>query len=217
MENLTIPAVFGFFKNMFKGSQLMPRVTKPVEERRQEIIATAREMFSEYGFDKTQMADISKKMNVAAGTIYHYFKSKTELLYAVIDELTNKNMERKQRFLSDTEGSAFDRLQLIFTMFENGELHDESNSRFLADPAIIQYYFTKMSNSYLPILVSLIEHGNTDGSWSCKYPSETAVFILQGMAGVMTAEHERNDSPQEKRDRMKAYTNAVFRVLDTAK
>ncbi len=93
------------------------RVTKPVEERRQEIIGTARVMFTENGFDATQMADISNKMKVAAGTVYHYFKSKTELLYAVIDEITSENTQEKQRLLNETEGSAIDRLKFIFTAF----------------------------------------------------------------------------------------------------
>ena len=68
----------------------MARITKPPEERRKEFVDTAREFFIENGYEKTQMIDITKKLNVAAGTIYHYFKSKTELLYAVIDEETDE-------------------------------------------------------------------------------------------------------------------------------
>ena len=191
----------------------MARVTKPPEERRQEIIDTARSMFTEHGFDKTQMADISKKMNVAAGTVYHYFKSKTDLLYAVIDELADENAKKKSLLLTEAKGSAFDRLKLTFTHFESeadGKLSDSLSD----DPAIIQYYLTKLSNSFLSVLLPLIEEGNTDGSWSCEYPTETAVFILRGMAGVMAIEQKRNDSPAEKNKRIKAYTHFILRVLD---
>ena len=193
------------------------RVTKPVEERRQEIIGTARVMFTENGFDATQMADISNKMKVAAGTVYHYFKSKTELLYAVIDEITSENTQEKQRLLNETEGSAIDRLKFIFTAFENGELHRDLSSGFLSDPAIIQYYLTKMASSYLPLFSSLVEQGNEDGSWNCEYPIETAMFILQGMAGVMAKEQEHKDSPQESSKRIKVYTKFALRVLDVVK
>ena len=193
------------------------RVTKPPEERRQEIINTARAMFTENGFDETQMADISKKMNVAAGTVYHYFKSKTELLYAVIDELADENTKIKQQLLNEAKGSAYDRLRFIFTAFENGSIGGDSSSSFLSDPATIQYYLTKMGSSYLPIFSSLIEQGNADGSWNCEYPNETAVFILQGMAGVMSKEREHKDSPEKKSKRIRAYTNFVLRVLDVVK
>ena len=192
------------------------RVTKPVEERKQEIIDTARAMFIELGFEKTQMADISKKMNVAAGTIYHYFKSKTELFYAVIDEMMDEKMQRKRQFLEESQGSAVDRLRLIFKSFDD-EMHGNTSGNFTEDPAIIQYYLTKMSNSFLPILVSLIEQGNADGSWNCEYPREMTVFILQGMAGVMSVEQERTDTTNEKNKRVKAYLDFVFRVLGVAK
>jgi len=192
------------------------RITKPVEERRQEIIDTARTMFTENGFDATQMADISKKMNVAAGTVYHYFKSKTELLYAVIDELADESAKKKSLLLTETKGSAFDRLKLTFAHFEN-EAEGKLSDSFSDDPAIIQYYLTKLSNSFLSVLVPLIEQGNTDGSWNCEYPTETAVFILRGMAGVMAIEQKRNDSPAEKNKRIKAYTHFVLRILDVVK
>lgn len=197
------------------GVQRMARVTKPVEERRQEIIDTARLMFMENGFENTQMADISKKMNVAAGTLYHYFKSKTELLYAVIDELTDENTRQKHQLMNETKGSAFDRLEFVFTMFENGELQGDLSSSFLSDPAIVQYYFARISSSFLPVLISLIKQGNEDGSWSCEYPSETALFILNGMAGVMSNEQTRKDNPDEKSKRLNAYIHFILRVLGT--
>ena len=192
----------------------MSRVTKPVEVRRQEIIDTARTMFMENGFEKTQMADISKKLNVAAGTVYHYFKSKTDLLYAVIDELMEEKMNEKRQLMKDNQGSAYELLKLTFSSFED-ETKGVLKDSFSDDPAIIQYFLTKMSNSIMPLLVSLIEQGNADGSWNCDYPTEIAVFILQGMVGVMSGEQERIDSPQEKSKRLKALINIIFRVLDT--
>ena len=193
----------------------MVRVTKPVIERRQEIIATARRMFEENGYDNTQVADISKEMNVAAGTVYHYFKSKTEMLYAVIDELVDENFQMKHQLFIETQGSAFDQLKLFFDAFENGEFSNNWIDSLTDDPAISQYYLAKMSNSSESILMSLIERGNTDGSWKCEYPTETAVFILHGLFGVMTIEHESKDPPQEKGRRIKEYANIIYRVLDT--
>jgi len=192
----------------------MARITKPVEERRQEIIDTARALFIENGFDKTQAADISKKMNVAAGLVYHYFKSKTEILYAVIDQLTDEKVEKNRQFLIETQGSALDRLKLLFATFGKGELHEETSGILVDDPAIMQYFSTKISNSFLPILADLIGQGNTDGSWSCEYPEDTAVFILQGMAGVMSAEQARKSSSQEKNKELKTFMDVIYRVLN---
>jgi len=195
----------------------MTRVTKSVEERRQEIIDTARTIFTTNGYDNTQVADISKKMDVAAGTIYHYFKSKTEILYAVIDELADEKMREQRKVLEGTRGSAISLLKTTFKAFENDEMHDAHVRSLGSDPAIIQYFLTKMSSSYMPILISFIEKGNTDGSWGCEYPKETAVFILQGMTAVLAEEHLCEDSPKEKEKRIRFYQNIVFRALGAAK
>ena len=191
----------------------MTRITKPVEERRQEIIDTALELFLKDGFEKTQMVDISKQINVAAGTIYHYFKSKTELLYAVIDKLVEKKTKTNKMF-NDSQGSALDHLKLMLTSLEQSKANNKLGDSLANDPVIIQYYMSKMRNASLPTLVSVIEKGNTDGSWKCEYPAETAVFILQGLTGVLSDELIKKDSLEEKRKRIKAYTNIIYRILD---
>ena len=191
----------------------MARITKPLEERRQEIINTAHTMFMNNGFDKTQMADISKKMNVAAGTIYHYFKSRTDLLYAVIDKIVDEKMENQRKYQNKTQGSALDRLKLIILSFQNVEKLENISFIFGDDPALVQYYLTKLNNSYSPFFKSLIEQGNTDGSWKCEYPKETAIFILHGMAGVMSDWHQLKEPKQEKLNKIKVYTGMFLRVL----
>ena len=194
----------------------MARVTKPVEERRQEIIDTAYAMFTENGFDKTQMADISKKMNVAHGTLYHYFKSKTELLYVVIDKIVDEKFKKQGKTLNGAQGSAYERLKNISTSFQNTEKYENLRFAFGDDPALIQYYLTKLSNSFSLFLENLIEQGNAEGSWKCEYPKETAIFISHGMRGLMNDWHQLNESKQEKIKKLKAYSNMVFRVLGVA-
>ena len=63
----------------------MARVVKNAEDRRDEIIKAARELFETKDYDKSTMQDIMGKLNIAKGTIYHYFKSKQALLEAVVE------------------------------------------------------------------------------------------------------------------------------------
>ena len=198
----------------------MARITKPVEERRQEIINTAHIMFMSNGFDKTQMADISKKMNVATGTIYHYFKSRTDLLYVVIDKIVDEKMKNLKKQQSKLHVSAFDRLKQIILSFQNIEKLENISFIFGNDPVLIQYYLLKLNNSLSPFFGSLIEQGNADGSWKCEYPKETAIFILHGMAGVMADWHQLKESKQKKHKKIEIYTSMFLRVLgitETAK
>ncbi|RIK62404.1 MAG: TetR/AcrR family transcriptional regulator [Planctomycetota bacterium] len=49
------------------------------------IVEAARELFHVQGFHATSMADILKKSGVNSGSLYYFFKSKDDLLLAVLD------------------------------------------------------------------------------------------------------------------------------------
>jgi AcrR family transcriptional regulator len=54
------------------------------ESRRQAIIAAAKEVFGEMGFDAASMSEISARVGGSRVTLYNYFSSKEELLLEVI-------------------------------------------------------------------------------------------------------------------------------------
>ncbi|MES2917128.1 MAG: helix-turn-helix domain-containing protein, partial [Pseudomonadota bacterium] len=62
--------------------------TKREQERdakRDEIVAAARRLFVDEGFDATAMSRLATAAGVAPNTIYWYFKDKDEVLVAVLD------------------------------------------------------------------------------------------------------------------------------------
>src|SRR5207247_2764127 len=56
------------------------------DERRAQLLATALDVFAAKGLDGATVKDLSDAAGVAQGLLYHYFRSKDELLQAVIDE-----------------------------------------------------------------------------------------------------------------------------------
>ena len=58
--------------------------------KEEQIIQTAKELFTKYGYKRVSMDEIAKKANVTKKTIYRYFKSKEELLkYYINQEILN--------------------------------------------------------------------------------------------------------------------------------
>lgn len=51
---------------------------------RQQIVKAADELFYQQGFEHTSFSDISKVVNISRGNFYHHFKTKDEILDAVI-------------------------------------------------------------------------------------------------------------------------------------
>ena len=68
----------------------MPRRNKrpqAAEEKRAEIVAAARELFVDAGYDATPMGRLATAAGVAANTIYWYFEDKDAVLIAVLDDV----------------------------------------------------------------------------------------------------------------------------------
>lgn len=60
-------------------------MTSKAEQTRQQIIDTADDLFYRQGFDHTSFTDIADAAGIARGNFYYHFKTKDELLSAVIE------------------------------------------------------------------------------------------------------------------------------------
>ena len=66
----------------------MPKVTEEhVEARRRQILAAALRCFAREGFHRTTMQDIFRDAELSPGAVYSYFKSKDELILAIVLEM----------------------------------------------------------------------------------------------------------------------------------
>lgn len=64
----------------------MSRKPKVVEDRRDQILEAALEVFAAKGFDRATNKDIAQAAGITPGLIYHYFRSKKELLLAAMEK-----------------------------------------------------------------------------------------------------------------------------------
>jgi AcrR family transcriptional regulator len=71
-----------------------PRVVKPADERRREILSAATGLFRHRGFDVVTVQSIAAKAGVAAGTVYLYFPSKEAILVALQEDFEAGLLER---------------------------------------------------------------------------------------------------------------------------
>ena len=64
------------------------------EEKRQEIIRIAAELFEQLGYERTSMSAIAARVGGSKATLYGYFASKEDLLRAVLDHDVNEEANR---------------------------------------------------------------------------------------------------------------------------
>ena len=64
------------------------------EDKRREIVRIACELFEQQGYERTSMSQISERLGGSKATLYGYFRSKEELLRAVLAYDVNEEAER---------------------------------------------------------------------------------------------------------------------------
>lgn len=62
-------------------------VTAGTAEKTVTLVREAASLFRRYGFHATSMGDLGAAMNLNKGTLYHYFPSKGEILYAIYQQV----------------------------------------------------------------------------------------------------------------------------------
>ena len=74
------------------------------EDKRREIVEIAAQAFEELGYERASMSLISQRVGGSKATLYGYFKSKEDLLIAVLDYDVGDQAERMvSEFLTQTD------------------------------------------------------------------------------------------------------------------
>ncbi|HEX4157412.1 MAG TPA: TetR/AcrR family transcriptional regulator [Rhizomicrobium sp.] len=83
------------------------------DERREAIVAIAKEVFATNGYAGTSMSNIAARVGGSKATLYSYFKSKQELFEAVVE----KKCELIERLLNEAQIESGGNLRAVLTHF----------------------------------------------------------------------------------------------------
>lgn len=157
------------------------RIVKEHDERKNEIIDTASHIFAQKGYDKTSVNDILNAIGIAKGTFYHYFKSKEEVLDAVIAKATELIAERVEAVSDNPELTPEDKLLGVFmamqieNQMEEGfleEMHRPENA------LMHQKSLVSIISVLTPILSQIVAEGVEKGVFYSEYPEQYMQIFL---------------------------------------
>ncbi len=193
----------------------MQSTTKKTEERRLEIIKTAEKLFKENGYRNTPIDAIIKEMGVAKGTYYYYFKSKEDVLAAIVEYQLNLIVQTVEQIANDTSLDALTKMRLLLSGShigdeDTGEIVEQLHlpvNRELHEVTNIQ---TVLRLS--PIFAKIVEQGNRENVFNTRYPLETIQFLLTGGQFLLDG-GLFNFSKQEIIDRRLAMQEIVEKAL----
>jgi len=96
--------------------------TSAVEDKRQQLLSAAVRVFARKGFHASRVGDIAEEAGVAHGLLYHYFKSKDQVLEAVFHENWSILLARIES-VEETDEPAADQIRHIAAIVLRTWLH----------------------------------------------------------------------------------------------
>lgn len=157
------------------------RVVKEAAVRRNEILDAAEQLFVTKGFDKTSTNDILERVGIARGTLYYHFKSKEEILDAMIQRITESLVNRVAGIFAQKDVPVLERLtRMTLALNVDSELGYAIMEQMHKPQNALMHQ--KMQDELLagitPLFIGLIEEGIAQGICQTDYPAEAAEMIL---------------------------------------
>lgn len=154
------------------------------DNRKKDIILDAMQSLMAGSSAQTiSVSDIASEAGIGKGSIYYYFKSKEDILEAVIERSYSDAIEKSKKLMEDPHMDALTKMEIIFRTCRDSSLEllrQESNSFFeLQQSALLhQKFISIMIKNLRPILADIIRQGNEEGLIQCQSPEEVSEIVL---------------------------------------
>ena len=156
---------------------------KHPEETVNLIVSVAFRKFMEKGYEHTSIQDIIDNLGgMSKGAIYHHFKSKEDILMAVMDRMT-AGSNRMLKDIRDRKGlSGKEKLKAIFKESIKRPVQDDIFTvapDFHNNPKLLfSIMHDTIENAVPNYILPIIRQGIADGSIETDYPEQLAELIL---------------------------------------
>ena len=199
------------------------RKKREKQRRRNTILNAAEKIIFSKGLSQSTMTEIAKEAELSKGTLYLYFKNKTELYTAITKRGSNKlNNKLMKIFSGDHTGMELIRLMgetyLDFVQhnpgYYNAFAHYESlrDSDKLKNSEIAQVCEENRQEA-MSLMVRALQIGMQDGTIKKTFdPKELAVLIWASTRGITMIGHLRGTDHHFKMlEEMKINTESLFK------
>lgn len=161
------------------------------EERKQQILEAAMVVFARSGIDKARMDDIVEESGLSKGTLYWYFKSKDDIIIAILENLFEREFVDLEP-LAHADIPASDKLIKIVEYITT-----DVQQMFALLPLIYEFYAlayrqdrvreTIMSywEKYLNFLEPIIQEGIDSGEFRKVNTREASIALGALIEGVI--------------------------------
>jgi len=165
----------------------MARIIKEQEycRKRSEILDAAQRLLFTKGYERMAVQDILACLKISNGAFYHYFKSKSELLEALIGRMMQEAEQQLLPIFHDIHMSAMEKLQQYFVTLDRMRTKGKAfllsmmHCWYSDENAIVRQKADEATIvRRTPLIILIVEQGIREGVFAVPYSVQTAEVIL---------------------------------------
>ena len=192
------------------------RIVKDPKERKKELIDMSAQLFSSRGYEETSVNAIVEELGVAKGTFYHYFKSKEEILEAVLEDYLSNYAEGIKKAIEDNALNAYEKLMLVLRSILSNNQGPEHLTKHIEDnknAKLHQMMDEKFYEKFNPIIAAVLKQGISEGIFKVEHPEEITEILLLGIRAYIHIHMPSFNNPQYFIRKMQALEELFNKVL----
>jgi TetR/AcrR family fatty acid metabolism transcriptional regulator len=180
-------------------------------EKRRLILDAAVRVFAEQGFNRCRVSDIADEAGVAYGLVYHYFRSKDEVLDTLFLERWNVMLD-VIRELDGQDLTAREKLYAIASFIVDSYRHDPDLMKVIivevtrAANSFGQTHLAKITEAY-DLIAGIVARAQADGAFKDTVTPQFAALAFYGaieqvLSGWIFETLPRGDEEYEQAKRL---------------
>ncbi|NYH55830.1 AcrR family transcriptional regulator [Nocardiopsis arvandica] len=195
--------------------------------RREEFLDAAQRLIGTKGYEEMSVRDVLDEASASRGAFYHYFGSKQDLLWALIDRTGETLLEMLRSAVEESGTDALARLRGYFKALAEVKL----SQRALRSPTLRtwqsdgnvltrQKVRTDIIERHTPLLAAIVRDGVAQGLFTAPHPEHTGrllITLIQDLNEELTrlflAFEAGEAGADDVRHTVEAYSSAVQSVL----
>ncbi|MDR6722222.1 AcrR family transcriptional regulator [Paenibacillus amylolyticus] len=175
------------------------------EQTLEHILTVSAQLFTEKGYEKTSIQDIIDHLGMSKGAVYHHFKSKEEILDAVMERQFAFAAQMLDQLVENANAiSAKDKLVYILEhIVSNQQVHslDRVLLTQIKNPLFIVKGIQQTVQIDAPIIAAIMREGVTDGSITTGNPEACAEIFLM-LINIWINPTLFSRTPEETKERL---------------
>ncbi|EEG78934.1 TetR/AcrR family transcriptional regulator [Dethiobacter alkaliphilus] len=161
---------------------------KRTQQKKEAILAAARELFFANGPSATSIAEIADMANVSQVTIYNYFGSKDRLVHLVMEQYMQEKLAEMEELVARDIPFPEKIEKLLFAKKESAkEIEDRGFLQFISmeDPELREMLDEFTQSKTLPAVLRLIKQGQEQGYVNPGISAKGVLLFIEGARATM--------------------------------